>query len=246
MASYSNPYYDPQKAHEYYEEHKQLKGYEGRYDNTDRSRGGSKYQIPTISRETSELQARYNISKARTDASSKKVAELSSQIKALRNKLNSMSDAEKRKNRSAIQSEIKKLSAQLTQERQALKQLKQTSDDENQRLKQQTPGGSTSGFNAKGRAKAESLKKQIKDDITSENKALDSKYLPKLEAIKRRIKGGSDNESIKSAIQQLYAALSDEKKKNSQSFQQRYRDELDKIRNDDSLYTYWDRRNKSS
>lgn len=245
MASYSNPYYDPQKAHEYYEEHKQLKGYEGRYDNTDRSRGGTKYTIPTINRQTQALQNQYGVSKARADTSSKKVAEISSQIKALRNKLNSMSDSDKRKNRSAIQSQIKKLNAQLKQERDSLKQLKQQAADENQRLKQQTPGGSTSGFNEKGKAKAESLKKQIKADIASENKALDEKYLPKLDAIKRRIKSGSGNEEIKSGLQQLYDALTQDKKKNSQSFQQRYRDELDKIRNDDSLYTYWDRRNKS-
>lgn len=66
---YANKYYDPDKAHEYYMQTRELKGYEHRYDNTDRSRGGPKEKKPA-GRPSKRLQSYvndYNRARANSD-----------------------------------------------------------------------------------------------------------------------------------------------------------------------------------
>lgn len=88
----SSPYYDPQKAHEYYEQHKQLKGYEHRYDNTDRSRGGSQ-----------------QYSGGRTIRSAGVGQSAATRLTYIRNMLAQMTPEQKQANRDTIKSQIEML-----------------------------------------------------------------------------------------------------------------------------------------
>lgn len=232
--AYASQYYDPVKAHEYYMRTRQLKGYAHRYDNTDRSRGGSSTDIiPSMKNVT-------NYSSEVADRA-QTVSSLTNQISNLRNVLNGLSAAEKKVRASQIRQEIKDLRAKLQTARQNLR-------DSQQYQRQNESGTSTSGFNEKGKAAAERLKSQMQSDITNGTKQLDDEFLPQIEAIKKRVtdrSGGSDNSEIKSAISQLSGEITRRKKKLREDLQAKYKSDIEELRKDDSNYTYWDKRNAS-
>ena len=105
MAQYSNPYYDPEKAHEYYETHKKLKGYENRYgghrgDGTSAASGGVFYEQPsnpkTIASDTnanSENRVSYRQPTSTDDEIEQVRSTTSSTIKSIRNEIYAKQDS---------------------------------------------------------------------------------------------------------------------------------------------------------
>ena len=135
--AYSSKYYDPVKAHEYYEEHKTLKGYENRYGGSRASTKGLnekgrevakivKEKITANRKSANEaLREQANSEKDKNRAEHKqKVAEMSSSLKDdiadLKAQLQNMNDAQKKHAKIKIRAEVERLRQQADKMRQEL------------------------------------------------------------------------------------------------------------------------------
>lgn len=231
---YASKYYDPVKAHEYYMRTRQLKGYAHRYDNTDRSRGGSSVDVASVKNNSNPYSSEV-VDRAQT------VSSLTTRISDLRNTLNSLSPAEKRIRATQIRQEIKNLRAELIQARQNLR-------DSKQHERQNESSTSTAGFNEKGKEAAAYIQSQINDALDKENETLNNEFLSRIAEIKKRMDkrtGASQSSAIKSALKMLYGELDRRKSELRKSYQSKYADEIDKLRKDDSMHSYWDERKAS-
>lgn len=118
LIHYASPYYDPEKAHEYYEKHKQLKGRTSTAGLNEKGREAAKYVKEQINNEKKN-----NIQTAR-DTKDKEIdsakntknssieqhtAAMNSRIEQLKDRLSGMSKADKSANRENINSLIKSL-----------------------------------------------------------------------------------------------------------------------------------------
>ncbi|MBO7451820.1 MAG: phage portal protein [Clostridiales bacterium] len=135
--SYKSPYYDPQKAHEYYEEHKELKGYENRYGGSrtstaglnekgrevarivkDRIDANKKYQNQLLRDESTKLKEK---SKAeREEIVNQMKDELSNSIATLKSQLETMNPAQRKHAKIKIRAQIDKLKDEANELREAL------------------------------------------------------------------------------------------------------------------------------
>ncbi|MBO4703968.1 MAG: phage portal protein [Bacilli bacterium] len=135
--AYSSKYYDPVKAHEYYEEHKTLKGYENRYGGSRASTKGLnekgrevakivKEKITANRKSANEtLREQANSEKDRNRAEHKqKVTDMSSTLKDniadLKAQLHNMNDAQKKHAKIKIRAEVERLREEANKLRQEL------------------------------------------------------------------------------------------------------------------------------
>lgn len=118
LKHYASPYYDPVKAHEYYEAHKKLKGRTSTAGLNEKGREAAKYVKDQL---TSERKTKVSEHKEQTDKSISDLREinktaveshknhLNSQIESLRASLKSMSKQDRAANRERIQGQISQL-----------------------------------------------------------------------------------------------------------------------------------------
>ena len=144
--------------------------------------------------------------------------------------------------------------------RETLKQRKLEIQDEIQRLRQSMKGGSTAGFNRKGMEAAAYIRNQMDKErdelIKSTNKAVDRDMLKNVEHLAADMKamrengyGGSHSQfgsRIKALLGEAKKSKTRHKRKQTAAYKQKYKDEIDKLRGDDSMFTYWDRRRERS
>ncbi len=231
--AYASKYYDPVKAHEYYERTKVLKGYADRYggsrgDGTSAASTGS--VINNVMNPSSATGKNSSSNKDLTPTQKHNQA-IKEKIQGLRDQLKNMSKEDRKTNRERIQDEI-------------------------QTLREQIKGGSTSGFNQKGIEAAAYIKDQIEQErdsvIKKSNKDADKQMLEKVKSLAADIKAmresgrGFSHQQFKSKIKALLGetkkAKAKSKRKHTSDYKQKYKDEIDKLRGDRSMYTYWDRK----
>lgn len=199
-----------------------------------------------------------------------RINEINSKIKELQSQYNGMSKEDKKAYRYEIQDAIADYRNQIKQIRRdyqdgsssirdQIHSAKLSKKDTAQELKMQKKGGSTSGFNEKGKKAAAYIKDQMereRDDlIVKTNKDLDDEMLGKakhLESDIRNIRKNGGTFNNKEMLSRLKALVGETKKtkdrrkrKNVSEYKQKYKDEIDKLRQDKSMYTYYDRREES-
>ena len=119
IAHYSSPYYDPVKAHEYYEAHKKLKGRKSTAGLNDEGKAAAKYVKERL---TEEKKSKISSDKDRTDSLIERhSSQMKSAISGLREKLKGMSKADKLANRDNIQAQISRLREQNQRTRESLR-----------------------------------------------------------------------------------------------------------------------------
>ena len=234
--AYASKYYDPVKAHEYYMKHRVLKGYEDRYGGSRgngtsaASNGGVFNQPPLHIKSSSSVSGSSSASSVQEHNQN-----IKQQIQGLRDQLNSMSKEDRALNREAIQDQI-------------------------QSLREQTKGGSTSGFNQKGKEAAAYIKSQMESErdevIKKSNKDADKamlgdvrKLAADIKAMRESGRGVSHKEfasRIKAMLGKTKKAKIKAKRKYTSEYKQKYKDEIDKLRSDKSMYSYYDKKNEAS
>ena len=198
------------------------------------------------------------------------IADVKNKIAKLRDSLRGMSAEDRKANRGEINKQIEELRKNIKTIRYKQEKIRDrllqkkhnatlSKKDEAQRLKQQIKGGSTSGFNKKGKAAAAYIKNQMEDErkklIKKTNNALDKQMLGNVKAFANHIKKlrasgqGYDNNKILGQITSMTRRVSVAKRNISQrskdDYRQYYKNEIDKLRSDDSMFSYWDKRKKS-
>ena len=141
LEHYASPYYDPVKAHEYYEAHKKLKGRKRTSDLNEEGRNIASYVKEQINKERdSKIDAHRSQTDSQIESAQserdRKVEqhknEMNSAIEALRNQLKRMSPARKRAHRDEIQADINALREENAEMRAELSaEFKQTKVDLN-------------------------------------------------------------------------------------------------------------------
>lgn len=118
LKHYASPYYDPVKAHEYYEEHKKLKGRTSTAGLNEKGREAAKYVKDQL---TTERKSKISEHKEQTNKSINDLREINkttveshknrmnSQIESLRASLKGMSKQDRAANRERIQGQISQL-----------------------------------------------------------------------------------------------------------------------------------------
>lgn len=104
ISHYSSPYYDPEKAHEYYMRTRELKGRKSTAGLNDEGKAAAKYVKEQLTSERKQVisdkkDEHTNINEAYKN-------QMQSKIDSLRDKLKRMSKFEKRKHRETIQNQI--------------------------------------------------------------------------------------------------------------------------------------------
>lgn len=202
--------------------------------------------------------------------SAREISNIQGQIKDIQDSLKNMSREDRKANKDSVKKKIRALRDQIKGIRSMQEStLGSLSDQQHrssldkqdaiQRLRQQTKGGSTAGFNKKGMETARYVKQQMaieRDGLTRKtNKALDKKMLGSVKKFVSQINAARKNgESISNddILRQLNSMASrvsrakrDISRQNKAEYQQHYRNEVDKIRQDDSMFSYWDKRAKN-
>lgn len=231
--------------------------------------------------EVSSVKAR--ISRAKEEAKAKQagwssqIKQIQDQIRQMSNELKLMTPEQRKANKAqyseaqkSLRENIKGLRNAITASKDATRDtvdrlndeihgINRAGQDEQQRLRQNTKGGSTAGFNQKGKEAAayikDSIEKEKKEHISKTNKEIDQKMLNQATAIADRIKRMRDNGEpvprgkFKVQIDRLLNSARQMKNASSvqarESFQKKYQDEIDKLRQDTSMFTYYDNRELS-
>ena len=126
--SYSSKYYNPEKAHEYYEAHKKFKGRGSKPEVLDELREMGSLQLG--SKQPEESKIKKNVVDIRRQSLTNYVVNTKAQINTLRarfQKLNSLSGDEKTTEISKIQNEIQRLRSANEKMREKYMMLKSTS-----------------------------------------------------------------------------------------------------------------------
>lgn len=266
--AYASKYYDPVKAHEYYMKNRELKGYEDRYGGSRgngtsaASNGGhpiisekqaAKQRQSATNSHNQKIQNEINENRRNTQAEiNENRRNTQASIQMLRDELNSMSKEDRKANRALIQQQIAAL-RQIS--RDEISALRQNNNDKIQELRMQKKGGSTAGFNEKGKEAAAYIKNQMEQErdevIKKTNKDTDREMLNSvrrlakdIEAMRNSGRGFSHKQfaaKIKAMLGQTKKKKIKAKRKHMSDYKQRYKDEIDKLRQDSSMYTYYDK-----
>ena len=227
--AYSSQYYDKQKAHEYYEKHKKLKG--KRKSKAGLSEKGKK-AINYV---------KAKLTNAKTKEVQKYKDEMNKQIQALKDELKGMSKAERKAKREMIMAKIKALREKNKQKKAELK--KKYDDLYNEELdsiksdKSMIKGGtSTSVLNDKGKKEAKKVKEKLtaqrKSDIEAHKKQMQDKISALREQLKNMTK--EEREANREMIANQISALREEHKSATdsikKSYDKQYVKELDDIK----------------
>lgn len=108
--AYASPYYDPVKAHEYYEEHKKLKGNARKINTGTLNESGKKASLYVKKQLDEEEKAKREESKNKTlDQIKSESKELKSNIESLRVRLKMMNPAQRKQAEIHIRAEIQRM-----------------------------------------------------------------------------------------------------------------------------------------
>lgn len=182
LKHYASPYYDPVKAHEYYMEHRELKGRRSTSGLNDEGKNAARY-----------VREQLNTEKKGKIAASK--ARMKSGIEALRNKKVSDISASRESTKAKIDAyrdkKISDIANHKTKTDTKISSLKAAKDKTIQKSKDKT------------NSSIEKLKSQCKSVMESHTSAMKSK----IESLQSRIKGASDSQktAIRSEIANLRA-----------------------------------------
>lgn len=201
---------------------------------------------------------------------SKKIADVKNEILQLQASLKGMNAKDRKANAKRVKQQVKELREKiknLRYEQEVQRDLNSqkkheaalAKKDAAQRLRQQTKGGSTSGFNEKGKAAASYIKQQMeterKDFVKKTNSELDEKMLSEVTSFANHIKklqeSGNSFDSNKLLRQindfskRVSKAKADISRRSKSDYVRYYKDEIDKLRSDDSMFTYWDKREQN-
>lgn len=272
--AYASKYYDPVKAHEYYMRNRELKGYENRYggsrgDGTSAASGDKPSDNGTNDNpnKTHNQYVSDNIKSIQKDVRNKNTTlskeykrerdAISTDISKLRKSLSNMSKEERKKNKESITKKIESLRKRSAELREKEKKEKAANSkkakDQVQRLREQTTGGSTSGFNEKGIAAAEYIKKEIdrerKAILKKVNAEVDKHTLGSAKKLAKQIsdlrKSGQsiNNKEFLSHIKALLGEAAKTKlsykREYTNAYKQKYKDEIDRLRSDHTMYSYY-------
>jgi len=227
-------------------------------------------QISKLSSDTSTNESASTDKSGIRIQTAKKISGIQKRIGDLRESLKKMSTEDRKNNKETIQKQIDQLRGQIKavreEQRSALESVSDTAHASNlarrdaiQRLRQQTKGGSTSGFNKKGKQAAARIKEQLnaeRDTLTRKtNHNLDRKMLGGVKRLasqisKYRQDGGSySNDDLLKQINAMASRTNRAKtnvaRSNKTEFTQHYKNSVDKLRTDDSNFAYWDKRKKA-
>lgn len=115
---YASPYYDPVKAHEYYEEHKKLKGRRSTSSLNDKGKEAAKYVKQQLDEERKAKDEKSK-SEHKTNVETRKAA-MQKSINDLNNQIKAMTAKQKKSKRHAIKAQIATLRAQFKEEKERL------------------------------------------------------------------------------------------------------------------------------
>lgn len=213
LIHYSSPYYDPKKAHEYYEEHKQLKGRRSTSGLNEEGRQAASYvrnsinaekksKIETHKRSTdSSIENARNVKdktietlqKNRDSIMEQHRTKMQSSIDSLQEKLSKMTPDQKAINKDSISKQIAELREENAVKRQEL-MLGYKNDSDKQRTKY-------SDTSKKLRTEHSEYSKKVSEEA-------DSKYESELSKIKNEesFKGKTSSKNSKSVEAQIQAA----------------------------------------
>lgn len=261
--AYASPYYDPVKAHEYYMEHRKLKGTQSKtstqgLNTTGRTAANlvkqnlNKEQKETAKKNTEQAKAAIKEYTAKTNA----------QIKDLRNKLKSMSKAQKKANKDTINAQIKALREANTAKRKELtagaksqneslkteyqskyvSELKNIKDDEG--MRQQYDRKSTGGLNEEGKEEAKKIREKLQAEQKKEIESYAQTATSEIEMLSRKLKrmGSGERKALGSRfndqIQKLREENQNKRKELTDSYNEKYYSELDKLKKDSKYSIY--------
>ena len=253
---YASKYYDPTKAHEYYMRTRELKGYENRY-------GGSRGNGTSAASSGSSISGTLGSSRSSSSSGSSRTSRSSSGSSRTSKSSSGITDGngkpltETQAHNLHIRNEIdnlrKELSSMSSEDRKA---NREAYNDRIQKLREQTKGGSTSGFNQKGKEAAAHIKYQMEKErdeiITKSNKEADNQMLDRVKSLQSDIKamresgrGFSHKEfasRIKAMLGETKKIKTKTKRRLTSEYTQKYKDEIDKLRSDESMFTYYDKK----
>ena len=202
LEHYASPYYDPVKAHEYYEAHKKLKGRKTTSNLNEEGRNIASYVKEQINKERdSKIDAHRSQTDSQIESAQserdRKIEqhknEMNSAIEALRNQLKRMSPASKRAHRDEIQADINALREENAEMRAELSaEFKQTKVD----------------LNAGHKTEKANLTAEYEEKYLQELDKLhaDPKYKKVAKTKKRSSKKSSGKTKSSSSIRQKYEA----------------------------------------
>lgn len=193
LLHYASPYYDPVKAHEYYEEHKKLKGKRSTAGLNDKGKEAAKYVKDQL---TSERKKKVDEHKEYTDSSIETVRnETTSEIEKNREDTQQKIDSYK----SQMQSKIDRLSATLksmSKEERALKSdsIKAMIADlrEDNKAQREELMSDYKSFRDESRAEQKTEVSGYREDHKTEKARLKTEYDEKYEAELEKIKSSSE------------------------------------------------------
>ena len=231
--AYASPYYDPVKAHEYYMQHRELKGKRAKtstaaLNETGKAAAGSVKQ--SLQAEKKEKL------KQHTEA-------MNSKIKALRERLNALSPSERKNQKADIEAAIKQLRAAnetfkkqlgLEYDSKYEEELQNIKSDES--MRQETDRKSTAGLNEEGKEEAKKAKEEIeakKEKEINEYSITTSKQIEKIESQLKSMTPKQRNamgERFKTKIQSLRDENASKRKEFIDSYNEQYYSKLDELK----------------
>ena len=231
--AYASPYYDPVKAHEYYMQHRELKGKRAKtstaaLNETGKAAAGSVKQ---------SLQAE------KKEKIKQHTETMNSKIKALRERLNALSPSERKNQKADIEAAIKQLRAAnetfkkqlgLEYDSKYEEELQNIKSDES--MRQETDRKSTAGLNEEGKEEAKKAKEEIeakKEKEINEYSITTSKQIEKIESQLKSMTPKQRNamgERFKTKIQSLRDENASKRKEFIDSYNEQYYSKLDEIK----------------
>lgn len=231
--AYASPYYDPVKAHEYYMQHRELKGKRAKtstaaLNETGKAAAGSVKQ---------SLQAE------KKEKIKQHTETMNSKIKALRERLNALSPSERKNQKADIEAAIKQLRAAnetfkkqlgLEYDSKYEEELQNIKSDES--MRQETDRKSTAGLNEEGKEEAKKAKEEIeakKEKEINEYSITTSKQIEKIESQLKSMTPKQRNamgERFKTKIQSLRDENASKRKEFIDSYNEQYYSKLDELK----------------
>lgn len=216
MPQYKNKYYDPVKAHEYYEAHKKLKGRKSTAELNEKGKAASKY-------------VKDKLNKKKKAEIEKHKAKIKKQIDAIREKYKKLSPKERKKRKKEIQKAIQKLRDINKKNTEAIKKAYDNLYvSELQKMKADS-SMTKAGDKAKQQAESEKYTKEIQAKIDTHN----AEMVSKIEQIRKEFNdlSSANKKKLRKEYKRRLDKLKEEHKQAIEAIlnpdQQRYNDSHD-------------------
>lgn len=249
LIHYASPYYDPVKAHEYYMEHRQLKGRKSTAGLNDTGKEAARYVKQRLDEEKKGLIKTHkdltdrNISGIRDagNAETKRLREgTTADVKAISERANTEKQRLSEETRNEIKRSSDETKGKIANLRDSLKGMSKTRrllerdkiQKEIDRLREE---------NAATRTKLSEALGIAKEDISSTAKS---------NSLRRREVGKQDVDAVRTAQKEGIKSQRDThteyKKQVTEAYNKKYEDELEKMQNDSSMKRQYKRKRSSS